>query len=80
MYFYRFEFQNRSTVHVHMLVWLHNIKQIHHELVHADIPRDKPDSSYLVHKFHPSDKKAHCLKMQNERSFLKQMIGKQHMI
>ena len=37
-YFYKFEFQGRGTVHVHLLVWLKDIKQIRLNLLQADIP------------------------------------------
>ena len=37
-YFYRFESQNRGTVHVHLLVWLKDIKQSRFNLVRADVP------------------------------------------
>lgn len=30
-YFYRFEFQKRGTVHMHLLVWMKNLKQTHIE-------------------------------------------------
>ena len=29
-YFYRFEFQQRGTVHLHLLVWLHDITKAQH--------------------------------------------------
>ena len=37
-YFYRFEFQGRGTVHIHLLVWLKDIKRIRLNLLGADIP------------------------------------------
>ena len=37
-FFYRFEFQDRGTVHLHMLVWLKNITKAQHEFLRADIP------------------------------------------
>ena len=48
-YFYRFEFQKRGTVHMHILVWLKNLQQ-------ADIPWGDLDSAYLVYSFQKSDK------------------------
>jgi hypothetical protein len=57
-YFYRFEFQQRGTVHVHLLVWLKNISQIQYNLIRADIPYEDKDLAFLVHKLQPSDKNA----------------------
>ena len=68
-FFYRFVFQQRGTVHLHMLVWLKNITKAQHHLVRADIPRSNPELAFLVHKLQPSDKKSHCLNLQYEESF-----------
>ena len=57
-YFYRFEFQKRGTVHVHLLVWLKNMKKIQHQLIRADIPWEDPKLAFLVHKLQQSDKGA----------------------
>ena len=37
-YFYSFEFQQRGTVHLHMLVWLKELKDLKTNLIRADIP------------------------------------------
>ena len=37
-YFYRFEFQQRGTVHLHMLVWLKDLKALKPNIIRADIP------------------------------------------
>ena len=55
-YFYRFEFQKRGTVHLHLLIWLKDITKIEHQLIRADIPNDNRDLSYLVSKYQRSDK------------------------
>lgn len=68
-FFYRFEFQKRGTVHVHMLVWLYDMTKIKHELVRADIPSDNGDLAFLVQKLQPSNKHSHCLKLQLENSY-----------
>lgn len=57
-YFYRFEFQKRGTVHVHLLVWLKNVTMIHHKLIRADVPWENPNLAFLVHKLQQSDKGA----------------------
>ena len=48
-YFYRFEFQKRGTVHMHL-------KQTHIEHLHADIPWGDVDSAYAVYNLQKSDK------------------------
>lgn len=75
-YFYRLEFQERGTVHLHLLVWLHNITKIQKQFIRADIPRHNPELSYLVHKLQPSDKRSHCLNMQTQESFFELKEGK----
>ena len=60
-YFYRFEFQGRGTVHVHLLVWLKDIKRIRLKLLRADIPWADPQLSYEVSKLQKSDKGAFVL-------------------
>ena len=38
-YFYRFEFQQRGTVYLHMLVWLKDLKSLKPNItIRADIP------------------------------------------
>lgn len=34
-FFYRFEFQQRGTVHLHMLVWLEDVSCIRADVMHA---------------------------------------------
>ena len=68
-FFYRFEYQERGTVHLHMLVWLKNIRRTQHKFFCADIPCSHLDQAFLVHKLQPSDKKSHCLNLQCEDSF-----------
>ena len=58
-FFYRFEFQERGTVHLHMLVWLEDIRRTQHQFLRAEIPRSHPDLAFLVHQLQPSDKKSH---------------------
>ena len=55
-YFYRFEFQQRGTVHVHLLVWLKNVKKIQHHLIRSDIPWGNPDLAFLIYKLQQSNK------------------------
>ena len=55
-YFYRYEFQKRGTVHLHMLVWLKNMQPINVTPIRADIPWADIDSAYLVYSLQKSDK------------------------
>ena len=75
-FFYRFEFQRRGTLHLHMLVWLKDIRHAQHQFIRADIPRTHPNLAFLVHKLQPSDKRSHCLNLQYENSFFRLQNGK----
>ena len=75
-FFYRFEFQERGTVHLHMLVWLHDIAKARHEFIRADIPSSHTELAYWVNKLQPSDKPAYCLNLQSEESFFRLENGK----
>ena len=41
-YFYHFEFQNRGTLHTHLLIWLKDIAKTQHQFIRADIPYRYP--------------------------------------
>ena len=75
-FFYRFEFQERGTVHLHMLVWLRDIAKARHEFIRADIPSSHTELAYWVNKLQPSDKPAYCLNLQSEESFFRLENGK----
>ena len=55
-YFYRFEFQQRGTVHLHMLVWLKNANVIKKNAIKADIPWVKLELAERVVDLQKSDK------------------------
>lgn len=55
-YFYRFGFQKRGTVHIHLLVWLKIPQRIGLQYIRADIPWADVDSAYLVYSLQRSDK------------------------
>ena len=55
-YFYRFEFQKRGTIHLHLLVWLDNVKYIQYERLQADLPNDNAPLLFYVEKYQVSDK------------------------
>lgn len=75
-YFYRFEFQKRSTVHLHLLVWLQDISKTEYQHIRADIPDDQPDIAYLASKHQRSHKPSSSLQLQTESSFLEEKDGK----
>lgn len=68
-YFYRFEFQGRGTVHMHLLVWLNDITKTQHRLIRADIPNDNPDLAYLVTTYQKSDKPSSSLTLQEQETY-----------
>ena len=70
-YFYRFEFQGRGTLHLHLLVWLQNVKSIQFERIRADIPKEHHSLAFLAQKLQKSDKKAPCLTLQSETTHVK---------
>ena len=53
-YFYRFEFQQRGMVHLHMLVWLEKAKAMRPNLLRADIPWNDLDLAFDVCNLQPS--------------------------
>ena len=55
-YFYRFEFQDRGTGYLHMLVWLKDITKIKLEAIRADIPWSNKLLAQQVLHLQPSDK------------------------
>ena len=76
-YFYRFEFQNRGTLHVHLLIWLKDITKAQHHLIRADISPTDPQLAYLAYKLQKSDKHLPNLNLQNEDSFFETRNSKQ---
>lgn len=57
-YFYRFEFQQRGTVHVHLLVWLKDLQWLSTKQIRADIPWQDPEAAFLVNRLQKSDQRA----------------------
>ena len=47
-YFYRFEFQQRGTLHLHMLIWVDDISATRADLLHASVPWDNAEGAFLV--------------------------------
>ena len=55
-YFYRFEFQDRGTVHLHMLVWLKDLTKMKLDAIRADIPWSNKLLAQQVLGLQPSEK------------------------
>ena len=55
-YFYRFEFQQRGTLHLHMLAWLDDLSSIRADLLHASVPWDNAHDAFLVAHTQKSNK------------------------
>ena len=64
--FFRFEYQNRRTIHLHMLVWLRNVSHINMNALSATIPEYDEELAFLVHRIQPSDKPAKFLIVSEE--------------
>ena len=67
-YFYRFEFQDRGTPHLHMLVWLTNMTTIEKERFSASADTDIPEVAFNVHKLYKSDRERIPLPVAEETS------------
>lgn len=61
-FFYRFEFQQRGTLH--LIVWLKKLDYSQFRRLHADIPSSDNGLAFLVNKLQKSDKKSPCLSLQ----------------
>lgn len=55
-YFYRFEFQKRGTLHVHLLLWLRDLAKVDLSKLHATIPWSSPEEAFLVANLQSSNK------------------------
>lgn len=55
-YFYRFEFQKRGTLHLHMLVWVEDISATRADLLHASVPWENAQDAFTMASMQKSDK------------------------
>ena len=55
-FFYRFEFQKRGTLHLHMLVWVKDISATRADLLHASVPWANAEDAFTVASIQKSDK------------------------
>ena len=56
MYFYRFEYQERGTPHLHMLLWIKHLQYTDIKRFSAHAPEDNPELNYAVKTIQKSDK------------------------
>ena len=75
-YFYRFEFQKRGTMHIHLLVWLHGIEHIQYDRIRADIPSHDGNLGFLAYRLQKSEDKSPFLQMQDEPTYVDQSNDK----
>ena len=72
-YFYRFEFQQRGTLHLHMLAWV-DISATRADVLHASVPWNNADGAFLVASTQKSDKS--CLPVNHHLdSFTTDTLG-----
>ena len=74
-FFYRFEFQKRGTLHLHMLVWVKNISATRADLLHASVPWENAEDAFTVASIQKSDKS--CLPVRHHPdSFITEWNGR----
>ena len=77
-YFYRFEFQSRGTLHLHMLVWVKDLSLIRVNLLHASIPWNNTNDAFLVADTRQSS--SSCLPLsEGPNSFVERPDGPPHL-
>ena len=77
-YFYRFEFQSRGTVHLHMLVCVKDLSLIRANLLHASIPWSNANDAFLVADTQQSS--SSCLSLcEAPDSFIQRPDGSMHL-
>ena len=66
--FYRFEYQNRRTIHVHMLVWLKSLSEIDLQPFKATVPSHNIDDAFIVTNLQESNRPPPFLNICKETS------------
>ena len=62
---YRFEYQQRRTIHLHMLVWLRSCTELNLDRFKASVPTDTPENAYFVTRLQQSDQPAPFLNISD---------------
>ena len=68
--FFRFEYQSRSCIHLHMLVWLRSLSKINLNLHSATIPQDDKEMTFLLLLLQQSDRRSKFLKEIEEENHI----------
>ena len=72
-YFYRFEFQERGTLLLHMLVWVKDISVIYADPLQASIPWENQNDAFLGADVQKSDRSSLAVNESPCSSFVHQM-------
>lgn len=75
-YFYRFEFQKRGTLHLHLLVWVKDISHIQYSRIRADIPSYDRKLGFLAQRLQKSKDKSPFLAVQSEPTHVRNVSCK----
>ena len=74
-YFYRLKFQERGTLHLHMLVWVKDVSVIRADLLHASIPWQNKNDAFQVVDIQKSDRSSLAVKETTSNSFVQTADG-----
>ena len=74
-YFYRFEFQERGTLHLHMLVWVKDVSVIRADLLQASIPWQNQNDAFLVADVQKSDRSSLSVNQSSFNTFMQKLDG-----
>ena len=74
-YFYRFEFQERDTLHLHMLVWVKDVSVVRADLLQASIPWQNQSDAFLVADVQKSDRSSLAVNESPCNSFVQKPDG-----
>ena len=74
-YFYCFEFQERGTLHLPMLVWLKDVSAIRAGLLQASIPWQNQNDAFLVADVQKSDRSSISINQSSSNSFMQKPDG-----
>lgn len=68
--FFRFEYQNRRCIHVHILLWIKDISVLNFSLFSATVPKHDLDIAFLVDRIQPSNTSAPFLSVSHEPNYV----------
>ena len=74
-YFYRFEFQERGTLHLHMLLWVKDVSVIQVDLLQASMPWENQNDAFLVADIQKSNRLSLSINESSCNSFVQRSDG-----